>query len=91
MAQMFMGRLTLPLQTSSKPEGTAFFCLLAGFWTPRQQGWHHSCTEKPIATCSWLPPGDFYVVPFVVMICFHIRDYNILPKKESHRSLQVEF
>ena len=35
-------------------------------------------------------PGDSYVIsPFLVMTCFLVWDYNIQPKKELHRSLQV--
>ena len=33
-------------------------------------------------------PGDSYV-PVFAMFCVFIRDYNILPKKDLHKSLQV--
>ena len=34
-------------------------------------------------------PGDSYVVPFLILTCFLIREYHILPKTELDRSLQV--
>ena len=36
-------------------------------------------------------PGDSYICSsFLIMTCFLIRDYNLLPKKELHRSPQVD-
>ena len=34
-------------------------------------------------------PGDSRIIPFLIMTCFLIRDYNMLSRKELHRSLQI--
>ena len=56
----------------------SFTCL------PRDGGYHGGIRKHHVGSTLRL-----LCSPFLVLTCFLLRDYSILPKKELHRSLQV--